>query len=78
MQFRIAHNLVDVPAADHMQTYKYRKGNATKCRVPYRRTVAYRHCFFPDVTRMWNALHPDVMTADSLDVFKKDYISAHD
>ena len=52
MQFRIAHNLVDIPAADHLQTYNSRKGNAAKFRVPYARTVAYRHSFFPDVTRM--------------------------
>ena len=71
MQYLIAHNLVDVPAADHLQTYNSRKGNATKFRVPYARTVAYRHSFFPDVSRMWNALPPDVVTAESLDVFKK-------
>ena len=47
MQYRIAHNLVDVPAADHLQTYNSRKGNATKFRVPYARTVAYRHTFCP-------------------------------
>ena len=70
MQFCIAHNLVDVPAAGHLQTYNSRKGNATKFRVPYARTVAYRHSFFPDVTRMWNALPPDVVTAESLDLFK--------
>ena len=52
MQFRIAHNLVDIPAADHLQTYNSRKCNAAKFRVPYARTVAYRHSFFPDVTRM--------------------------
>ena len=56
MQFRIAHNRVDIPDADHLQTYNSRKGNAAKFRVPYARTVAYRHSFFPDVTRMWNAL----------------------
>ncbi len=38
MQYRIAHNLVDIPAADHRQTYNSRKGNATKLRVPYART----------------------------------------
>ena len=43
MQFRIAHNLVDNPAADHLQTYNSRKGNAAKFRVPYPRTVAYSH-----------------------------------
>ena len=32
MQFRIAHNLVDIPAADHLQTYNFRKGNAAKFR----------------------------------------------
>ena len=56
MQYRIAHNLVDVIAANHLQTYNSRKCNATKFRVPYARTVAYKHSFFPDVTRMWNAL----------------------
>ena len=71
MQCRIAHNLVDVPAADHLQTYNSRKGNATKFRVPYARIVAYKHSFFPDVTQMWNALPPDVVTAESLDVLKK-------
>ena len=71
MQFCNTYNLVDVPAADHLQTYNSRKCNATKFRVPYARTVAYRHSFFPDVTRMWNALPPDVVTAESLDVFKK-------
>ena len=71
MQFRIAHNLVDIPAADHLQTYNSRKGNAAKFRVPYARTVAYRHSFFPDVTRMWNALPSDIVRAGSLDVFKK-------
>ena len=50
--FHIALNLVDVPAADYLQSYNARKGNATKFRVPYARTVAYRHSFFPDVTRM--------------------------
>ena len=30
-----------------------------------------RHSFFPDVTRMWNALPSDMVTAGSLDVFKK-------
>ena len=67
-------DLVDVPAADHLQTYNSRKGNATKFRVPYARTVAYGHSFFLDVTRMWNALSPDVLTAESIDVFKKDYL----
>ena len=56
LQERIAHNLIDVPAADHLQTYNTRKCNAAKFRVPYARTVAYRHSFFPGVTRMWNAL----------------------
>ena len=28
---------------------------------------------FPDVTRMWNALPSDMVTAGSLEVFKKDY-----
>ncbi len=74
MQYRIAHHLVYVPAADNLQTYNSRKGNATKLRVPYARTVAYRHSFFPDVTRMWNALPPDVVTAESIDVLKKDYL----
>ncbi len=74
MQYRIANNLVDVPAADHLQTYNSRKCNATKFRVPYARTVAYKHSFFPDVTRIWNALPPDVVTAESLDVLKKDYL----
>ena len=50
MQFRIAHNLVDVPAIDHMQTYNIMKYNAAKFRA---RTVASRHGFFPDVTPMW-------------------------
>ena len=49
-------------------------GNAAKFRVPYARTVAYRHSFFPDVTRMWNALPSDIVTASSLDVFKKEYL----
>ena len=74
MQFRIAHNLVYIPAADHHQTYHSRKDNAVKFRVPYARTVAYRHSFFPDVTRMWNAFPSDMVTAGSLDVLKKDYI----
>ena len=65
MQFRIAHNLVDIPAADHLQTYNSRKGNAAKFRVPYARTVAYMHSSFPDVTRMWNALLSDMVTACS-------------
>ena len=72
MQFRIAHNLVDTPAADHLQTYNSRKGNAVKFRVPNARTVAYRHSFFLDATRMLNALPPDMVTTDSLDVFKTD------
>ena len=74
MQFRIAHNLVDVPAADHLQTYNSRKGSATRLCVTYARTLAYRHRFFSDVTRKWNALPHDVVTAESLDVFKKDYL----
>ena len=78
MQFRIAHNLVDIPAADHLQTYNSRKGNAAKFRVPYARTVAYRHSFFPDVTRMWNALPSDIVTAGSIDLLKKKTISARD
>ena len=74
MPFRIAHNLVDITAADHLQTNKSRKGNAAKFRVSFARTVAYRHGFFPDVTRMWNALPSDMVTAGSLDVLKKDYL----
>ena len=77
MQFRIAHNLVDIPAADHLQTYNSRKGNAAKFRVPYARTVAYRHSFFSVVTRMWNALPSDMVTAGSLDMCSKKTISAH-
>ena len=57
MQFRIAHKLVDIPAADHLQT----KDNAVKFRVPYALTVAYRHSFFPYVTRMWNAFPSDMV-----------------
>ena len=48
MQFRIAHNLVDIPAADHLQTYTSRKGNAAKFRVPYARTVARVHRHISD------------------------------
>ena len=49
--------------------YNSKKGNAAKFRVPYARTVACRHSFFPDVTRMWNALPSDIVTAGSPDLF---------
>ena len=68
MQFRIAHNLVDIPAADHLQTCNSRKGNAAKLSVCHMHGLwpSYRHSFFPDVTRMWNALPYDMVTSSSV------------
>ena len=56
MQFRMAHDLIEVPADDHLQTYNSRGGNAANFHVPYR--LANKHSFFQDVTRMWKAHFP--------------------
>ena len=69
MEFRIDHNLVDVPlvpATDHLPTYNTRKGN--EITLPHERAVTLPNVECPP---------PDLMTAESRDVLKKS-ISAHD
>ena len=72
MMYRIVHGLVDILASDHiiLAPASRRTGNA-QFRVPYARTLAYQRGFFPDGTRLWNALPNEVTEAESIDTFKE-------
>ena len=77
MLYRIKHDLVDVPADDHLirLTTRSRRGGE-EFRVPYARTLSYKRSFFPDSIQIWNRLPSNVTAAESLATFKK-RLSSH-
>ena len=74
MMYRIVHGLVDILVSDHIiQAPASRWTGNAQFRVPYTRTLAYQRGFFPDGTRLWNALPNEVtdLEAESIDTFKE-------
>ena len=45
-------------------------GHNQKLRIPFSRTVAYRHSFFPDGIRLWNSLTQQLVEIPSVESFK--------
>ena len=71
MMYRITYGLIDIPgpAFLHPSTLRTR-GNTLRYLVPYSRTDAYRHSFFPSAIRLWNQLPECVVITPTLDAFK--------
>ena len=69
MIYRIKHEMVDIPAVQHLVPLGIRSRQG-EFRVPYARTASYQRSFFPDGIRIWNALPRDLVAAESLDILK--------
>ena len=72
MMYRITHGLIDISATSlrHPATLSTR-GNSMRYLQPFCRTDAYRCSFFPSGIRLWNQLPECVVTAPTLETFKR-------
>jgi hypothetical protein len=69
MMYRIVNGLVDIPTSLLSPTLTMR-GHTQKYLVPFARIDVYRHSFFPDGIRLWNALPQHIVDSTSLDSFR--------
>ena len=74
MVYSIVHNLIDIPPNTYFiqTTGPSTRGNPDKFQIPYARNQVYQKSFFPDATRLWNALPSEIVGSTSLDIFKKE------
>ena len=70
MIYRIVNHQVAIPANFLLPTLHVR-GHMAGYLVPFARTSAYQHSFFPNSIRLWNSLPQKAVDAPSLDVFKE-------
>ena len=69
MMYRIVNGLVDIPISLFSPTLTMR-GHTQKYLIPFARIDIYRHSFFPDGIRLWNALPQHVVDSTSLESFR--------
>ncbi|KAK3103099.1 hypothetical protein FSP39_016427 [Pinctada imbricata] len=70
MMFRIVNQLVDIPHTYLTPARVSVRGHSQRFTVPHTRTTTYRHSFFPDSIRIWNALPQDAISCNTLESFK--------
>ena len=72
MMYRITHDLVNIPVTQylHQDTVVHIRGPSQRYMLPFCRTDAYCHSFFPAGIRLRNQLPEHVATAQTLDSFK--------
>ena len=70
MMFRIVNQLVDIPHTYLSSARVSVRGHNQRLTVPHTRTTTYRHSFFPDSIRIWNALPQDAISCNTLESFK--------
>ena len=71
--YKIFHNLVDVSAVEFFTLIagSITRGHSYKLFQQHCRVNARAHFFVNRVTRVWNSLPPDVVTAENITVFKR-------
>ena len=73
LMYRIVYNLVDIPGNQYLHTTtSVTRGHGLRFIVPFTRTDAMRHSFFPSAIRLWNQLPEPVATASTLEAFKRE------
>ncbi|KAK3096098.1 hypothetical protein FSP39_023212 [Pinctada imbricata] len=78
MMYRIAHDLVDIPAAQFLHpTSLSTRGHSQRFLVPHTRTTVYRTSFFPTAIRLWNQLPGYIVDSDTLGSFKAELSGYH-
>jgi hypothetical protein len=77
MVFRITHGLVDIPAENFFHpTASTTRGHNTRYLLPFCRTDAYLHSFFPSAIRLWNQLPVQATTVDSVEAFRSGLVAS--
>ena len=71
--WRIVNNLVAIPIAPPYlyPSFHSLRGHQLRFSQQHCRIQAYQHSFFPSAVRLWNSLPQAVVSAQSLDTFKK-------
>ncbi|MCG8034813.1 MAG: hypothetical protein JAZ03_21935, partial [Candidatus Thiodiazotropha taylori] len=76
--YRITHALIDIPAAEYLHPIGLStRGHSLRYLVPFSRTDAHRHSFFPSGIRLWNQLPEHIANSQTLDSFKAGLGSQH-
>ncbi len=71
MMFRITRGLIDICADPYLRPVTTAtRGQSSRFLLPFCRTDAYRHSFFPAGIRLWNSLPDDVANSATLEDFK--------
>ena len=72
MVYRIAHALIDIPTSKYFHRLTLGgHGYGHRFHLPYCRTDVLKHAFFPSAIRLWNQLPVQLVTASSLEAFKR-------
>ena len=78
MLYKIIHKLVCIPPSTFLIPNISPTRHHQQCfQLPYSRINAHLHSFFPSTIRIWNSLNSNIITSNSLDLFKRklfDYI----
>ena len=70
MMYRIVQDLVDIPISTFHHTTSMAHGHSQRFIIPFARTDAYKHSFFPATIRLWNQLPAVVVEAPTLEIFR--------
>ena len=61
----------DAPIVAKRTPYQHRSINNNSLTIPWARTSAYQHSFFPNALGLWNGLPEDMTSINNLMSFKK-------
>ena len=70
MMYRIVNKFVAVPTTFLIPTAAIVRGHNQRFLIPFARTQAYQHSFFPDTIRLWNSLPSSIAACSSVNTFK--------
>ncbi len=77
MGYRIIHGLVMIPADQLIPASDITRGHVHKYKQIYTRTNYYKGTFFPSFIPLWNSLPNSVVSATTLQEFKKKLADVH-
>ena len=73
MLYKMRNNIIAVKDTDYLTRHNRpsRKNNTLSYQIPHSKTDYHRYSFFPRTAKVWNILSENVVTAPSIEAFRK-------